>query len=65
MNEGENYEAYIPSNTDRDKNIMNKTDEIKFFLREFKNLEDQKYDYYYIVPFKWIKIWDAYISDIK
>ncbi len=45
--------------------FTNKNEEIKFFLREYRALEAEKFDFYYIVPFKWMKQWDAYISDSK
>jgi hypothetical protein len=44
-------------------NFINKTDEIKFFLREYYNFEKEVSDYYYIIPFKWIILWDNYITD--
>lgn len=43
--------------------FLNKKEEIKFFLREYKSLENQKFDYYYLFPYKWIKIWDSYICE--
>src|SRR3954468_17757700 len=43
--------------------LMGKKEEMRFFLREYKTFEGIKYDYYYIVPFKWIQLWDCYITD--
>lgn len=71
MTEVENKEIdnlMLPKEKEREANyhylhFMNKNEEIKFFLREYNNFEGQKFDYYYIIPFSWIKQWDAYISD--
>jgi hypothetical protein len=52
----------------KDQNIQlftNKNDEIKFFLREYRAFENEKFDFYYIIPYPWIKNWDTYISDQK
>jgi hypothetical protein len=45
--------------------VLSKVEEIKVFLREYKNLDNTKLDYYYIIPFSWIKDWDKYIVDDK
>jgi hypothetical protein len=45
--------------------FTNKNEEIKFFLREYRALEAEKFDFYYIVPFKWMKQWDSYITDTR
>jgi hypothetical protein len=43
--------------------FMDKKEEIKFFLREYKTLSSQDPDFYYILPLKWVKLWDDYITD--
>ena len=45
--------------------FINKLDEIKFFLREYNFFQNEKYDYYYLIPFEWILSWDIYITDTK
>jgi hypothetical protein len=40
-----------------------KIEEIKFFLREYQSFDGTECEYYYLVPFKWIKRWDDYITD--
>jgi hypothetical protein len=60
------FQKATPTQDGNDQNIqlfINKSDEIKFFLREFRALENEKSDFYYIIPYTWIKEWDAYITD--
>ena len=60
------FQKATPTHDGNDQNIqlfINKSDEIKFFLREFRALENEKSDFYYIIPYTWIKEWDAYITD--
>ncbi len=45
--------------------FINKLDEIKYFLREYNFLQNEKYDFYYLIPFEWILLWDNYITDTK
>jgi hypothetical protein len=40
-----------------------KKEEIIFFLGEYKQFENEKYDFFYIIPFEWLKSWDIYITD--
>ncbi len=40
-----------------------KKEEIKFFLSEYTQFEKEKYDFYYIMPFEWLKSWDMYMTD--
>ena len=52
----------------KDNNIQlftNKKEEIRFFLREYSLFEGEKFDFYYIIPYKWLKQWDSYITDPK
>lgn len=52
------------SNTFPNVQFMNKKEEMKFFLREYQTFEGNNYDYYYIIPFKWLKCWDDYITSV-
>ncbi len=70
MSEEENQLNCEGKSPERDphQNIQlftNKSEEIKFFLREYRALEAEKFDFYYIVPYKWMKFWDAYITDSR
>jgi hypothetical protein len=49
------------STTSTNSPFLSKTEEIKFFLREYSLFENEKFDFYYIIPFKWLKLWDEYI----
>jgi hypothetical protein len=40
-----------------------KEEEIKFFLKEYKTLDSQSFDFYYLMPFQWMIEWDKYITD--
>ncbi len=39
-----------------------KIDEIKFFLREYQLFEAGNNEFFYILPFDWIKTWDEFIT---
>lgn len=40
-----------------------KKEEMKFLLSEYGQFEKEKYDFYYIIPFEWLKSWDIYMTD--
>lgn len=36
-------------------------DEVKFFLREYKQIEGEKNDFYYLIPIEWFKKWETFV----
>lgn len=41
--------------------MYSKEDQILMFVNEVNNIENQKLEYYYIIPFKWVINWDNYV----
>ena len=39
------------------------SDELKFFLKEYHSMSNEKFDYYYIIPVEWFKKWDYFMSN--
>ncbi len=56
------YENEVSIDCCRNLVLKSKTDEVKFFQKEYNSI-DKDEDYYYIIPFKWIVLWDNYITD--
>lgn len=44
-------------------NSKTKKEEIKFFLEEYQQFENENYDFYYIISYEWLKSWDSYMTD--
>jgi len=43
--------------------LISKKEEMKIFLREYESFENGVHEFFYILPFSWIKSWDSYITD--
>ena len=42
---------------------LSNQDELNFFFKEYKYLETEKLDYYYLIPFSWFEKWDIFVSN--
>ncbi len=62
-----NQENKDESHSERQGNYIQITpeDEIKFFLREYKQIEGEKNDFYYLMPLEWFRKWEAFVLNPK